>query len=193
MWYLLCSQPISQSPIHIVVTMKFRPLKQHTENDCGPTSIRMIAAYFGLPNVSRELARLTHRAREDGLSNTDLVTALRSLRLTVRSRPNNSWGDLILNNTPDHAIVVSWMLNGYIGHFSLVDKVSKTSIFLADPNRGSVIRLPRFVFLRLWFDYDGLWYPKRPNDIQLRWMAVVSRTEAGRHRRRSFADRTSSP
>jgi ABC-type bacteriocin/lantibiotic exporter with double-glycine peptidase domain len=161
--------------------MKFQPLKQRKETDCGPTSIRMIAAYFSVLPASHELARLSHTARADGLSNNNLVVAFRRLGLTADSRYNASWADLIASNTPAHAIVVSWMLDGYIGHFSVVDKVSKTAIFLADPHKGAIIRFPKLVFLRLWFDYDGLWYPRTASDIRLRWMTVVSRSGVDHH------------
>lgn len=66
------------------------------------------------------------------------------------------------------------MLKGYIGHFSVLNHVTKTHIFVADPNVGRIVKMPKLVFLRLWLHYDELWYPIKNTDIQLRWMAIVS-------------------
>ena len=64
---------------------------------------------------------------------------------------------------------------GYIGHFSVVEKVSKDSIILADPHDGKDVKMKKIVFMRLWMDYDDLWYPSKNTDIQLRWMCVVTK------------------
>ena len=106
--------------------------------------------------------------------NDDLVTALKKLGFNVREKKNVTWGQLSKANVKKNVIVVSWMLRGYIGHFSVVDHVTKNSIYLADPESGETIKLQRLVFMRLWFDYEDVWYPIRNSDIQLRWMAVVS-------------------
>ena len=67
------------------------------------------------------------------------------------------------------------MLHGYIGHVSVLDKVTKDHIFLADSGVGKIIKLPKATFLRLWFDCDEVGHTKKNIDTQLRWMVVVKK------------------
>ena len=67
------------------------------------------------------------------------------------------------------------MMLGYMGHFSVVEKVNKDFIELADPHTGKITKMKKIMFMRLWMDYDDMWYPIKNTDIQLRWMCVVSK------------------
>jgi len=156
--------------------MKVKVLKQRDSIACGPTCIRMISKYFGLTFGVKKIASVSKYKKRGGLSNIQFVDAIKTLGLKVVIKAGAAWNDLKKYNNKDSVIVLSWMLKGYIGHFSILDKVTKTHIFLADPEAGRIIKLPKLVFLRLWFDYDELWYPLKNIDIQLRWMAVISKT-----------------
>ena len=71
------------------------------------------------------------------------------------------------------------MLDGYIGHVSVVEKIDQKHIYLAEPTTGKVTKIERIKFLRLWLDYEAKdevpMYPKSKSNIQLRWMVVVSK------------------
>lgn len=155
--------------------MKIRPIKQKDDSACGPTSIQMTLAYFDLPYSFEEIAKISQYKKRDGLTNKNLVETVRSLDLVVREKANSTWTDLLRLNTNNKVIIVSWMKFGYIGHFSVVEKVSKDSITLADPHDGKNVKMKKIVFMRLWMDYDDLWYPSKNTDIQLRWMCVVTK------------------
>lgn len=66
-------------------------------------------------------------------------------------------------------------MSGYKGHFSVVENMSKDFIELADPDSGKINKMKKNMFMRLWMDYDNMWYPIKNTDIQLRWMCVVSK------------------
>ncbi len=155
--------------------MKVKVLKQKNGEACGPTCIRMITNYFGLQCSDKKIAFVSKYRQRGGLSNVEFVATLEKLGFTIKTKKQANWNDLKKYNTKNNLIVLSWMLKGYIGHFSILDHVTKTHIFLADPEAGKIVKLPKLVFLRLWFDYDERWYPVKNADIQLRWMAVVSR------------------
>lgn len=155
--------------------MKFKPLRQPDSNACGPTSIKIIIDYFGLPISLMQIKKLSRYKVLDGMSNSDLLNTLDKLHLQTKALSNVSWNDLLRMNKSENAIIVSWMLHGYIGHFSVVEKVTKDHITLVDPLSGSTIKMQKIKFLRLWFDYDDMWFPKKNTDIQLRWMVVVSK------------------
>ncbi len=154
---------------------KLKVLKQKDSEACGPACIKMIADYFELPISLNQIGKISEYKKRGGLSNKDLVETFRKLGLEVRTRKNAKWSDLKKYNTPHNVIVVSWMMSGYIGHFSLLEKATASHIYLADPAKGKITKLVKIIFLRLWLDYDDKWFPVRNADIQLRWMAIVSR------------------
>ncbi|MDB4978382.1 MAG: hypothetical protein JWM56_568 [Candidatus Peribacteria bacterium] len=155
--------------------IKILPLKQIDDSDCGPTSIKMAVDYLGLPISFKEIARVSEYKRKDGLTDIDLVHTIKKLGLRVRAKRNTSWTDLRRANKENAVIIVSWMKYGYMGHFSVVDSVQKDHILLADPEFGTLEKIEKLIFMRLWMDYDDVWYAKQNTDIQLRWMAVVSK------------------
>lgn len=155
--------------------MKILPIKQKDASACGPASIQMVLTYFGIPYSFKEIARISRYKKSEGLSNKDIVKTLRVLGLAVREKANTTWAELTRLNTPDKVIIVSWMKFGYIGHFSVVEKVYKQHIILSDPYEGKNIKMKKIIFMRLWMDYDDMWYPLKNTDIQLRWMCVVSK------------------
>jgi len=157
--------------------MKIKPRKQPDGEACGPTSIQMAADSLGLPVSFKEIARISKYKKSGGMTNTGLVKTLEKLGFVAAEKIGATWNDLASGSDKGVAIV-SWMLKGYIGHFSVVDHVTKTHIFLADPSEGKIIRMPKMVFMRLWFDYDDMWFPKKNTDIQLRWMVRVTKNEA---------------
>jgi ABC-type bacteriocin/lantibiotic exporter with double-glycine peptidase domain len=155
--------------------MKFRPIKQSDTSACGPAAIEVVTRYFGIKTSATDIKRIAKYKNKEGMSNSNIVRTLRLLHLKVQEKPNASWESLKKFNSAKRAIIVSWMLKGYIGHVSVVEKITDTYIFLADSVKGEIIKLPKLIFLRLWMDYDEIWYPKKLSDIQLRWMALISK------------------
>ena len=154
--------------------MKIFPIKQRDASACGPTSIQMVLAYFKIPISYKKIGEVSRYKKRDGLSNNHLVETLREFHLDVREKSNATWGDLRRSNTVNQVIIVSWMKKGYIGHFSVVEKVTDKHIILIDPEEGKVRRMQKIIFMRLWMDYNDMWYPRKNSDIQLRWMSVIS-------------------
>jgi ABC-type bacteriocin/lantibiotic exporter with double-glycine peptidase domain len=155
--------------------MKIKPIKQKDSMACGPASIKMAADYFKLNLSWNKIAAVSGYRKKGGLYNKDIVKTLNLLGFKTKIKTNAAWADLIRHNKQNNVIIVSWMLKGYIGHFSVVDKVSAKAIYLAEPESGKIIKLDKLVFLRLWLDYDPKWYPQKNTDINLRWIIIVSR------------------
>lgn len=155
--------------------MKIQPFKQHDDSDCGPACLYMTAQYFDLPYSFEQIGKMSKYKQKKGLSNEDLVSTAQKLGLTVRSKMNAAWGDLMRSNTSKQIIIVSWMKYGYMGHFSIVERVDEKCIYLADPESGNIEKIEKIMFMRLWMDYDDVWYPAKNTDIQLRWMCIISK------------------
>src|SRR3989344_5879963 len=133
--------------------MKIKPIKQRDDSACGPTSIQMILNYFKIPYTFKEIAKVSGYKKKGGLYNKDLVLTVKKFGLNVQEKANSTWTDIGRFNKPDNVIIVSWMMKGYIGHFSLVEKVNKDSIGLADPDTGNITKMKKISFLRLRMDY----------------------------------------
>lgn len=155
--------------------MKIYPQKQRDESACGPTAIEMVLKYFNIKHSYKEIITVSKYKEEEGLSNTDIVYALKKFDLNVKEKINTQWSDLARYNKKNNVIILSWMLDGYIGHVSVLEKITKSHIYLADPHTGTTKKIQKIVFMRLWMDYDDMWYPVKNTDIQLRWMCVASK------------------
>lgn len=153
---------------------KIQPMKQEHESGCGPTSIKMAASFLGKNLSSEKIEEACDSWKEEGMSNEDLTVALEKLSFKTKASYDSSWENIVSENTDNKVIIVSWMLKGYIGHFSVVDKITEDRIWLAEPESGEIVSMEKIVFLRLWFDYGENWYPEKVTDFKLRWMVVVS-------------------
>jgi len=116
--------------------MKIKSLKQRDSEACGPTVIKMVVDYFGLSHSLNELAKISNYKKREGLSNKELVQVLKKLGLKTNEKNSASWADLKKLNTKSNVIILSWMFKGYIGHFSVLEKVTKNHIYLAEPHNG---------------------------------------------------------
>lgn len=125
----------------------------------------MALKYFGIRHSFKDIATVSKYKKKDSLSNTDLVRTLRKFNLDVKEKASTWWSGLVRYKNQKNVITVSWMLDGYIGHFSVVEGVGKNFIKLADPHTGTVVKMEKIMFMRLWMNYDDLWYPKKNTDI----------------------------
>ena len=101
---------------------KIIPIKQRDASACGPTSIEMVLKYFDIPHTVTDIAKVTNYKKEDGIYNRQLVSVLQHYGLRTKVLKNASWENLIELNTKDSVIILSWMLDGYIGDLSVLER-----------------------------------------------------------------------
>lgn len=158
--------------------MKTKHFLQPDDIACGPACLKMVLSYFGQEIPFKKISETSKYQENDGLENNELVELLGSFGLTTDVRSGLSWGEFSRLNIKENMIIVSWMKDGYLGHFSIVDEVAKDSITIIDPEDPKPVKMTRVKFLRLWLDYyKDVWYPQKNSDIQLRWMVVVSKNK----------------
>lgn len=159
--------------------MKVTPIKQRDASACGPTCVEMTLRYFDIPHTIANIAKITNYKKEGGLYNKQLLSTLQYYGLTTKVSKNTTWEKVMQCNTKDSVIILSWMLYGYIGHFSVLEKIDEKNIFIAEPTTGEISKIEKIKFLRLWLDYEAKsevpLYPESKSNIQLRWMCVVSK------------------
>jgi len=153
--------------------MKIKPLKQPNDIACGPTCIYLADQYFGSSRSFKEIEKITNYRKTEGMSDKDIVKVLKQIGYKVERKINSDWEDLSKLNSKETVLIVSWMMEGYKGHVSIVDKVTKDCIFLVDSEEGKIIKMKKVQFMRLWMEYDDLWWPRTSKDINLRPLIVV--------------------
>ena len=156
--------------------LKIVPIKQPEQDACGPIALEIATQYFKKNLSFLDITNVIDYDKNEGMSNADMVVAVKKLELEANIIVGTSWEELKSQNTLDTIIIVSWMLHGYIGHFSVIDHVTDTHVYLNNPETGMIDEIEKIMFMRLWFDYDDLWYPEKNTDIQLRWMLLVNET-----------------
>jgi ATP-binding cassette subfamily B protein len=108
---------------------KFPFFKQYDAMDCGPTCIRMIAAFYGKSYSLQRLRQLAHITRE-GVSLLGLSEAAEAIGFrTIGARI--SFEQLFQAPKP---CVVHWDQE----HFVVVYKIRKSKVYVADPAFGLV-------------------------------------------------------
>jgi ABC-type bacteriocin/lantibiotic exporter with double-glycine peptidase domain len=155
--------------------MNIKPIKQHNSIACGPTCIYLAIRYFGDKTTFKQIEKLTDYKKKKGVTDEDIVKVCNKLGYKTERLLNSSWRDLTAHNKKSAVLVVSWMFDGYKGHVSIVDKVTKNYIFLIDSEKGKIIKMGKVQFMRLWMEYDGLWWPKTSNDIHLRPLIIIKK------------------
>jgi len=138
----------------------------------------MALNYFSVPYTVKQISKITDYKKEGGMYNRQIVDAIRTFSLQATLKKNISWEELAKLNTRDSVIIISWMLDGYIGHVSIIDKVTETHVFLAEPTSGKIQKIEKVRFLRQWWDFEGqnrdVWYPETKADVQLRVAIIVT-------------------
>lgn len=120
----------------------------YTQTDamtCGPTCLRMIAAYYGKKYSLADLVQLSHTGREGstllGLSEAADQIGFRTLGVKISLQQ-------LIEEAPTPCIA-HWNQD----HFVVVYKVRKNHIYVADPAHG-LLRYTREEFMKSWVS-DG--------------------------------------
>src|SRR3712207_3554213 len=120
---------------------RFPFYRQLDEMDCGPTCLKMIAAYYGKVYSTEYLKELSHTSREGvsllGLSEAAEAISMKSFAVKVDFAT--------LQKEVTLPCIIHWQQN----HFVVVYRIEKNKVFVADPS-FNVITYSRDEFLAGW-------------------------------------------
>jgi len=144
--------------------------KQSTLYSCGPTSLKMLLAYFGIHAGEDELIHCLQTDEQNGTDHAPIVAELEGRGLHCTHTANASFDD-ILNALEARLPVLVNYINPHnkYGHFAVVIGATHDHIVLNDPKNGEGFSLKRDEFEELWVDGQG----ENP-----RWMLVAALHEA---------------
>lgn len=159
------------------------PKHQQEKDNCGPASLRIVASFFGRDYTERQLAKMLGTNARFGTSQEALIKGAERLGAEVFAAHNSRITDLrYFLQVKRLPVIVGWYSPGRPryrkykpgedfpwGHFSVAYHVSRTHIYLRDPDVPSGRRrlsLRRFKFL--WWDTDS----RRRISVR-RWLMVA--------------------
>jgi len=110
--------------------MGFPVYKQLDQMDCGPTCLRMVAKFYGRNYPLHELRSKSHITREGvsllGISDAAEAIGFRTIGVKIS-----------FTKLADEA-VLPCIIHWYQRHFVIVYKITKDSVFVADPAAGLI-------------------------------------------------------
>lgn len=131
---------------------------------CGPASLKMVLAYYGVERTEAELAELCETDPEQGTSDQAIQKAVESFGFTVEIKNNSTFADIQAWLDKKVPVIVNWFTRGRTdyseeevpdGHLSVVVGLDAEYIYLQDPEVGKLRKIARDDFMKVWFDFTG--------------------------------------
>ena len=131
---------------------------------CGPASLKMVLAYYGIEKTEKELAKFCGTEAELGTNDVSLQKAAESLGMKVEIHNNASFDDIQSWLDKKVPVIVDWFSRGRSdypdsavadGHYSVVVGLDDENIYLQDPEIGSLRTIKKDDFMKVWFDFTG--------------------------------------
>lgn len=131
---------------------------------CGPASLKIVLAYFGVEKSEEEIAELCGRDPELGTDDAGLKKAAENYGFKVEIKNNATFDDIQEWLQKGVPVIVDWFTRGradYLdsevadGHYSVIVGLDDKNIYLQDPEIGGMRTLDRNDFMKVWFDFRG--------------------------------------
>ncbi len=149
-------------------TITMLPVKPFQEtlhgSFCGPACLKMILDYYGVNKSEHELAQLTNKNDELGISSQDMRMVAENFGFKVEIKDFATFKDIQHWLGKDIPVIVNWFSRGRYdydedevadGHNSVVVGLDIGYIYLQDPEVGRVRKIRREDFFRVWFDFSS--------------------------------------
>ena len=129
---------------------------------CGPASLKMVLAYWGLEKSEEEIAVRCKRDPRLGTDDASLKAAAESYGLMVNVEDEASFDAIQRWLEQGVPVIVNWFTRGRTdygdsdvpdGHYAVVVGLDPSTIYLQDPETGGLRTVSRDDFLRVWFDF----------------------------------------
>ena len=131
---------------------------------CGPASLKMVLDYWGILKTENELAKLCNVEINSGTNDISIKNTAESFGLSVEIKNDSSFDDIKYWLDKKVPLIVDWFTRGRKdysdsevadGHYSVVVGLDQEFIYLQDPEIGSLRKIKRDDFYKVWFDFAG--------------------------------------
>ena len=148
---------------------------QSDDSTCGPASLRMVMAYFGLEISEEDLAGACGHTYELGCRSEDMACAAKSLGFDVYLKNNSTIEELSRLVNAGQPVIVDWFCGDPPeGHSSVVIGVSENNIYILDPYLEEMRVVAKEDFRRCWFDFYET--PITPDNLYVGQIMVLRPT-----------------
>ena len=107
---------------------------QSDDSTCGPASLRMVMAFYGLEVSEEDLAIACGHSYELGCRSEDMACAAKAMGFDVHFKNNSTIEELSRLVNAGAPVIVDWFCGDPPeGHSSVVIGVSDTDIYILDP------------------------------------------------------------
>jgi ABC-type bacteriocin/lantibiotic exporter with double-glycine peptidase domain len=150
-----------------------KPFKQRP-SFCGPATLKMILSFYGMRISEKRAAQATGTRPYHGTPGRAIVEGAKKLGFDAFMKDYSTWNDLSYwINKKKTPVIVNWFSEN-VGHYSVAIGIDKNHIILSDPEDATEKKFSQHIFHRVWFDFAGVPYPTKPDDIVIRRMIVVT-------------------
>lgn len=152
--------------------MKYTWHEQELDYSCGPASIRMALAVFGIKKSEQSINRLSKLTKE-GLFHIQMITTIRRLGLYCFVKRDTSIRDLKSLLSLGLPIIVNYNMiprrfpdSGEGGHYVLIKEIKGGKVSICCPVEGPCHIISLKEFHHNWFDWE---------EASQRWLMMVSK------------------
>ena len=163
------------------ILLDVKPFQETLDSDmCGPASLKIVLEYYNTNKSEEQFASLCKVKKGLGVDDKSIKAVAEKLGFKVKIKNNSSFKDIENWLSKDVPVIVDWFTRGRTdygdssmadGHYSVVMGLDDEFIYLQDPELGSMRKITRNDFMRVWFDFKGEYL--KPNELIIRQIIAV--------------------
>jgi predicted double-glycine peptidase len=163
------------------ILLDVKPFQETLNADmCGPASLKIVLEYYGINKSEDELAELCKFKRGLGVDDKGIKIAAEKLGLKAVTKNNSNFKDIEKWLKKGVPVIVDWFTRGRTdygdssvadGHYSVAMGLDDDFIYLQDPELGTMRKIERNNFMKVWFDFKGKFL--KPNELIIRQIIAI--------------------
>lgn len=126
--------------------------KQETQWTCGPACMRMVLSRVKVQKSEKALVKLLKTTHRHGTNHNEFPKLAKKFKLFhIVGKQDSTIADLrSALNEGLQIIVCYFSLEDNFGHYAVINKITKTYIYLSDPEKGPNFKLSLKEFSKTW-------------------------------------------
>ncbi|MEK7078010.1 MAG: cysteine peptidase family C39 domain-containing protein [Patescibacteria group bacterium] len=147
------------------ITLDIKPFQETLyASRCGPASLKIVLDYYGINLSEKKLVGLTRTTKKLGTNDKGIVNAAESLGFRTQIKNKSGLDDIEKWLKKGVPVIVNWFTRGRSdysnsevadGHYSVVVGLDDKYIYLQDPEIGTMRKIEKDDFMKVWFDFKG--------------------------------------
>jgi len=146
---------------------------QSDDSTCGPASLRMVFAYWGVSRSEEVIREVCAHTYELGCQSEDMVCAAQVFGFNAFLKNNSTISELRKYISQGIPVIVDWFCGDPPeGHSSVVIGMSNLNVYILDPFLEEMRVVPIQDFRRCWFDFRET--PIAPDNLYVGQIMIIT-------------------